>query len=133
MPTYEYKVIPAPEKAAKVKGLKGPALFAHALETAMNELGADGWQYLRADTLPHEERAGIASKSTSYRNLLVFQREIPSEGGELAPAAAAPTPLVLDTSDEAESSEEEDENIWEEPETSREAELARALFPNRQR
>jgi hypothetical protein len=28
MPFYEYKVVPAPERAPKVKGLKGPAKFA---------------------------------------------------------------------------------------------------------
>ena len=135
MPTYEYKVIPAPEKAPKLKGLKGPARFAQALEDVMNEMGKDGWHYVRADTLPHEERSGLTSRATTYRNLLVFQREIlPAQEAAPAPKAAivAP-PLVVDTTTEAEENAPEPEPEIEEPEEelTREAELARALFPKR--
>ncbi|NKX44676.1 DUF4177 domain-containing protein [Roseicyclus persicicus] len=89
MPRYEYKLVPAPEKATKHKGLKGAALFAATLEDAMNALGAEGWHYLRADTLPEEVRSGLTSRTTTYRNILVFQRELPEPE---APAAAAPAP-----------------------------------------
>lgn len=89
MPIYEYKIVPAPEKARKVRGLKGPARFAHAVQEVMNELGAEGWQYLRADTLPQDERSGLTSRTTIYRNLLVFQREIVSDRSEPDPAPAA--------------------------------------------
>ncbi|MDV7141961.1 hypothetical protein R3X27_04615 [Tropicimonas sp. TH_r6] len=76
MPIYEYKVMPAPEKGRKGKGVKGPReRFANALETLMNELGAEGWEYLRADTLPNEERSGLTGSSTTYQNMLVFRRE----------------------------------------------------------
>jgi hypothetical protein len=85
MPRYEYKLVPAPEKAARQKGLKGAARFAATLEALMNALGAEGWRYLRADTLPQEERAGLASRVTTYRNLLVFQRELPEPPTETAP------------------------------------------------
>ena len=94
MHRYEYKVIPAPGKGLKAKGLKTPeARFAYALETAMNELGAEGWTYLRADILPSEERQGLTSSHTVYRPLLVFQRP-------LDPGAAAPTPLPIEEADE---------------------------------
>lgn len=89
----EYKVVPAPEKARKQRGLKGAALFAHAMEELMNELAADGWQYLRADTLPQEERSGLTTRTTTYRNLLVFQRVI-EEPVEVAPPSPAPAPPV---------------------------------------
>jgi hypothetical protein len=92
MPRYEYKLVPAPEKATKHKGLKGAANFAATLEDILNELGAEGWHYLRADTLPHEERAGLTSKTTTYRNLLVFQRELPKE----------PPPPIAEAEDEDE-------------------------------
>ena len=87
MPRYEYKLVPAPEKASKHKGLKGAANFAATLEDILNELGAEGWHYLRADTLPQEERSGLTSKVMTYRNLLVFQRELPE-----VEAAPAPEP-----------------------------------------
>lgn len=72
---YEYKVIPAPAKGKKKRGVKGAeARFAHALETAMNELAADGWEFQRADILPSEERQGLTSTQTIYRSVLVFRR-----------------------------------------------------------
>ena len=74
--SYEYKVVPAPVRGIKAKGLKTPEdRFANALETAINELAADGWEYLRADTLPSEQREGIMSKTTVFQNMLVFDRE----------------------------------------------------------
>ncbi|MHA7886874.1 DUF4177 domain-containing protein [Roseicyclus sp.] len=88
MPRYEYKLVPAPEKASKHKGLKGAANFAATLEDILNAMGAEGWHYLRADTLPQEERSGLTSKTTTYRNLLVFQRELPEV--EAGPAPETP-------------------------------------------
>ncbi|MBT8411481.1 MAG: DUF4177 domain-containing protein [Octadecabacter sp.] len=77
MQAYEYKVIPAPKKGIKAKGLKkGEARFAKALETVMNEFGAAGWEYQRTDTLPLEERQGLTGKTTSFQNLLVFRRPV---------------------------------------------------------
>ncbi len=74
---YEYKVIPAPKKAGKVKGLKrGEDKFAASLAAIMNELGAQGWEYQRTDTLPVESRAGLTSHTTTFRNMLIFRRPI---------------------------------------------------------
>lgn len=75
MSTYEYKVVPAPQKGQKGKGVKGgEGRFALALETLMNELAAEGWEYQRAETLPSQERSGIAGTTTEWRNVLVFRR-----------------------------------------------------------
>ncbi len=72
---YEYKVIPAPAKGKKQRGIKGAeARFAHALESVMNELAQDRWEFQRADILPSEERQGITSTQTIYRSVLVFRR-----------------------------------------------------------
>lgn len=87
--TTEYKVVPAPERATKQRGLKGAALFAHSVEALMNELAAEGWQYLRADTLPQEERSGLTNKTTTYRNLLIFQRVV-ADGDTPEPTSAVP-------------------------------------------
>jgi len=84
MQTFEYRVVPAPERGAKVKGLKRtPDRFAHALTEIMNRLGADGWEYLRAETLPCEERSGLTGRRTTVQNMLVFRRRV---------TAAAETP-----------------------------------------
>lgn len=72
---YEYKVIPAPNKGQKAKGVRSSEnRFAHALELRMNLLAADGWEYVRSDTLPSEERVGLTQSRTVWRNLLVFRR-----------------------------------------------------------
>ena len=75
--TFEYKVVPAPTRGRKAKGAKTAAdRFANALEATMNELAEDGWEYLRADTLPSEERQGFTGRTTVFQNLLVFRRAI---------------------------------------------------------
>ncbi|WP_414898224.1 hypothetical protein [Rhodovulum sp. YEN HP10] len=73
---YEYRVLPAPERGRRSRGLKGPAeRFAYALEETMNEMAAEGWTYLRAESLPSEERQGLfGGRRRTLRNVLVFRR-----------------------------------------------------------
>jgi hypothetical protein len=86
MPVYEYKVVPAPLRGRKAKGVKGTeARFAHALESAMNDLAAEGWQYLRAETLPCEERTGLMRHSTRDLHVLVFRRARVGSSKDAAP------------------------------------------------
>lgn len=88
MPGYEYKVVPAPARGEKARGLKtGADRFAYTLAQVMNALGREGWEYVRADTLPGEERTGFTKRSTVYYNLLVFRRALPD-----APEAQATDP-----------------------------------------
>lgn len=93
MSTFEYKVVPAPSKGTKAKGLKTTGeRFAQALMDIMNSQGREGWEYIRADTLPVEERSGLTGKSTTYQNMLVFRRtkdslspEKPAQITQIAP------------------------------------------------
>ncbi len=104
MPRYEYKVVPAPKKPNKIKGLKGTeARFAGSIAALMNEYGAEGWEYQRSDTLPCEERHGLTGRTTVFQNMLIFRREInalsdanqpattPEATGEPAEPMAEPT------------------------------------------
>ncbi|MBB4020430.1 MULTISPECIES: DUF4177 domain-containing protein [Actibacterium] len=87
MPKFEYKVVPAPTRGQKIKGVKTTQeRFAHVLATLMNDLGRDGWEYQRADTLPCEERQGLTGKTTTFQNMLIFRRALPEQ------AAPAPMP-----------------------------------------
>ena len=101
MPNYEYKVVPAPKKGLKGKGIKGAeARFANAMMSVMNELGAAGWEYQRSDTLPCEERSGLRGRSTTFQNMLVFRREIhvAAETVETnVQETAAPAPVAAET------------------------------------
>lgn len=84
MPLYEYKVVPAPQRGEKAKGVKTTAdRYALALMNAMNRLGREGWEYLRADTLPCEERVGLTGSRSTFQHMLVFRR--PLAEGAVAP------------------------------------------------
>lgn len=89
MQRFEYKVIPAPKRGEKARGVRTTEdRFALALTTLMNQLGAEGWDYVRADVLPCEERVGFTGGvKTTFQNMLVFRRAIPSLSAE-APASS---------------------------------------------
>lgn len=91
MPGYEYKVVPAPRKGQKSKGLRTPeARFAYALQQLMNELATDGWEYQRAETLPSLERSGLASSTKEWRHVLVFRRPLAQTTESFAPDLLPP-------------------------------------------
>ncbi|MGB3316629.1 MAG: DUF4177 domain-containing protein [Albidovulum sp.] len=103
MQNYEYKVVPAPNRGEKAPGVKSaPDRFAHALTSLMNTMARDGWDYLRADTLPSEERSGLTKRTTVYHSVLVFRRAIAKPADEAprklltaaAPAGKAPALLA---------------------------------------
>ena len=96
MQRYEYKVVPAPQKGTKTKGVKTPeGRFATSIEQLLNQLGRDGWEYQRAELLPSEERSGLTGSTTSWRNVLVFRRsaaEVPQPADEESPLSPRPVP-----------------------------------------
>ena len=117
MTRYEYKIVPAPQKGTKAKGVKTPeGRFAVSIEQLLNQLGQEGWEYQRAELLPSEERTGLTGSTVNWRNVLVFRRllqadadpataeqddtpqdvplaqPIPGPAGVAAPAAIAEAP-----------------------------------------
>ena len=92
MSSYEYAVIPAPGRAEKVRGARtGVERFSWTLASEMNRMAADGWEYVRAEVLPCEERSGLTSRQTVYHNVLVFRRELETEEVYKQPQVAAQT------------------------------------------
>ena len=77
MPRYEYKVLPAPKRGLKAKGIKaGDERYAMALTETINTEAQQGWEYFRAESLPVTEKPGILSRPvTREQHLLVFRRE----------------------------------------------------------
>lgn len=95
MPRYEYKVVPAPAKGLKGKGVKGAeARFSHGLQELMNGLAGYGWEYQRAETLPSIERVGLTGSTTEWRNVLVFRR-LRETDAELFKPELLPAPDTL--------------------------------------
>lgn len=102
MTRFEYRVIPAPTKGQKAKGLRNAdARFANAMEQLLNQMAADGWEYDRAEFLPNEERAGLTGSSKTWRNILVFRRPVedkreapvPQIDHAAEPPLSAPAPV----------------------------------------
>lgn len=72
---FEYKVVPAPVRAVKVRGLKTTGeRFAHLLSETMNALASEGWEYQRTEQLACEERRGLTGTRTSTQTVMVFRR-----------------------------------------------------------
>lgn len=83
---YEFKVVPAPRRGEKARGVKTTEeRFALALTMMMNDLGREGWDYVRADTLPVDERSGLTGTKTIYHNMLVFRRVVSEVAADAAP------------------------------------------------
>lgn len=98
MQRYEYKVLPAPRRTTKAREAKTTEdRFALTLTTLMNDLGRDGWEYQRAETLPCEERSGFTKTKTTEQIMLVFRRALPAgaasvTGGVVLSAVASDAP-----------------------------------------
>ncbi|MDE0589222.1 DUF4177 domain-containing protein [Halocynthiibacter sp. C4] len=80
MTAFEYKIVPAPQKGLKGKGMRTTeARFANALTDEVNKMAREGWEYLRSETLPCVERSTLGTKSNSFQSVLVFRREATAE------------------------------------------------------
>lgn len=96
MQAFEYRIVPAPRRGEKARGLKTTeARFAHALSRTINEIAAEGWEFLRTDTLPVEERVGLTGRTTTFQHMLVFRRALaPAASAAAPPLAIAAAPAV---------------------------------------
>lgn len=99
MQTYEYKAVPAPNRPKRVKGVKTTAgRFAALLTETMNDQAKEGWEYLRSDSLPVEEKPGLLkSRVETYHTILVFRRALkiaakPEMAGYIEDKSATVTP-----------------------------------------
>ena len=91
MSQFEYSVVPAPSRGEKAKDARTPGdRYAVALTSELNRMAREGWEYVRADVLPSEERSGLTGRATVYHNLLVFRRAVAVTAA--GPAARQPQP-----------------------------------------
>ena len=95
MQRYEYRVVPAPRKGEKARGLKTvEERFAYALTAMMNKMGQEGWEYQRADALPCDERVGLTGSKTVFQNMMVFRRPAAETISELVETTMTPASLT---------------------------------------
>ncbi|WP_420013646.1 DUF4177 domain-containing protein [Tateyamaria sp.] len=61
----------------------------------MNQMGADGWEFQRSETLPSIERSGLTGSTTEWRNVMVFRRMVAAPMDAFEPELLpAPVPEV---------------------------------------
>lgn len=103
MAGFEYKVVPAPTKGAKAKGVKTPeARFSLSVEQMLNTYGAQGWEYQRTDTLPSTERSGLTGSQNVWRHVLIFRRPLTLTEAESPQSARPPLKIEHQTLEPAE-------------------------------
>lgn len=92
---YEYRVVPAPKRGIKTKTARTTEdRFAAALEASLNEQGTDGWEFVRSDTLPSEERQGLTGRITVYHTVLIYRREVAGDAvDDLSPRRMIAAPV----------------------------------------
>ena len=74
MRKYEYKVVPVPAKCVSMKGTeRGTDPAAHTIETVLNDLGVEGWEFVRADRVTLR-KGGLLGRGELTREMLVFRR-----------------------------------------------------------
>ena len=78
---YEYKCVGAPEKGKRKRGAKTRSdRVANAMEITIQAEAVDGWEYLRTDLVPCEERSGLFGRSHEvHRAVMVFRRALARE------------------------------------------------------
>ncbi len=75
MVRFEYKAVPAPLRGTKAKGLKTTEdRFSLSVTNALNEHAADGWEFVRVETLPCESRRGLTGTQVTDQSVMVFRR-----------------------------------------------------------
>lgn len=91
MPDFEYKTVAAPRRVKKVKGVKGRnESLAAMVEAIIHDEAAGGWDYLRTDIFPVEEKPNwFSSRGEVNKGVMVFRRAIPTRQAEPAPQPVA--------------------------------------------
>lgn len=86
---YEYKVVPAPVMALKVKGLKTVSeRFAHTLAERINAESAGGWRFVRTESLPCEARKTLGKTRSSTETVMIFARPVQAQAASQPEAHA---------------------------------------------
>lgn len=100
----EYKTVGAPHRGRRKRGAKTRSdKVAAAMSEVLDREAVDGWQYLRTDLIPIEERRGWFGRTQEvHRAVMVFERD--TEAGKAAPSAYAETarPMAAPTSGDVE-------------------------------
>lgn len=75
--SYEFQVVPAPERVRKLTDLtKDQDRFCATVTDILTDMGLAGWEFVGAETLPYRERRMFLFSRQMHKSCLVFRREI---------------------------------------------------------
>lgn len=76
MTQYDYKVVPAPRKLKRIRGVNSAGeLCAATMAETLNAVARDGWEYLRADQVSAAQEGGWFRRGTEVvETVLIFRR-----------------------------------------------------------
>jgi len=101
MQHYDYKVVPAPRRLKKIRGISSSAeLCAMTLAETLNAVAREGWEYLRAEQVAAAPVGGWFRRGAEVvETVLVFRRPREAPGPRIAvegeaPAAVPAEPLI---------------------------------------
>ncbi|SEA29932.1 hypothetical protein [Rubrimonas cliftonensis] len=95
MSEWIYACAPAPRRPKRQRGHKTPCdALAAAMEAAITERAALGWEYVRTDLVPMESRASLfGGLVETHQGVMVFRKRAAAAPAARLPAApAAPGP-----------------------------------------
>jgi hypothetical protein len=96
--TVEYKCVGAPERPKRKRGQKTRSdRVAGAMQEIIEAEAKDGWEYLRTDLVPVEEKSGLFGRPREvHRAVMVFHRGHGQVQPVLLPALAPKQQRTLD-------------------------------------
>ncbi len=75
MDRFEYKVVPAPMRVEKAKGANTlEEKFAQTLAGALNAEGAEGWEFVRSETMAAEDKRMLRKSAVAEVTVLIYRR-----------------------------------------------------------
>ncbi|MEM9370335.1 MAG: hypothetical protein AAGA26_04165 [Pseudomonadota bacterium] len=94
----EYKTVGAPERGRRRKGSRTRSdKVAAAMEDILRREAVDGWEYVRTDLIPVEERSGLFGRTRDvHRAVMVFKRgsSEPADADQNPQSRAAAAPPI---------------------------------------
>ncbi|MEM1065274.1 MAG: DUF4177 domain-containing protein [Pseudomonadota bacterium] len=75
MDRFEYKVVPAPVRVDKTTGANTlDEKFANTLQSALNAEGAEGWEFVRSETMAAEDKRMLRKSAVAEVTVLIYRR-----------------------------------------------------------
>lgn len=97
MRSYEYKVVPVPEKCIDSRNARASGdPVCYTIETILNQMSSEGWIYIRTDQVSIQKN-GILSRSEVIRDMLIFRRQPIAAERETIRDEEAPLALAAPT------------------------------------